>query len=118
VSARGREAPHGVRQRARRVRQGEGAELRDPTRPHLRLLDPCDEVSTGDFSGVDDAVFYRNGGIAYSCNGNLRLTDSKGDREVEPQGAKVAHLAVSANARNFLPQLFYVADTTPKTIAL
>jgi hypothetical protein len=84
----------------------------------VRNSKPCDEVSTGDSSGVDDAVFYRNGGMAYSCNGNLRLTDSKGDREVEPQGAKVAHLAVSANSHNFAPQLFYVADTTPKTIVL
>ncbi|WP_028065700.1 hypothetical protein [Solirubrobacter soli] len=84
----------------------------------LRNSKPCDEVSTGDFSGVDDAVFYRGGGMAYSCNGSLRLTDGKGDREVEPPGAKVAHLAVSANSHDFIPQLFYVADTTPKTIAL
>jgi hypothetical protein len=84
----------------------------------LRNSAPCDKVSTGDFSGVDDAVFFRNGGMAYSCNGSLRIADAKGDREIEPQGAKVAHLAVSANSHNFIPQLLYVQDTTPKTLML
>ena len=84
----------------------------------VRNSKPCDEVSSGDFSGVDDAVFYRNGGMAYSCNGNLRLTDGKGDREVEPQGAEVSQLAIAGNARNFGEQLYYTADTTLKTIAL
>jgi hypothetical protein len=84
----------------------------------VRNSKPCDQVSTGDFSGVDDAVFYRNGGMAYSCNGNLRLTDNKGDREVEPQGAKVSQLGVSANSHNFGERLYYTADTTLKTIVL
>ena len=35
----------------------------------VRNSKPCDEVSSGDFSGVEDAVFFRNGGLAYSCNG-------------------------------------------------
>ena len=87
---------------------------------HVAVRDskPCDEVSTPDFSGVDDAVFYRNGGLAYSCNGNLRLSDNQGDREIEPQGAKVTALAVAANTRGFGPRLYYTADTTLKTIVL
>ena len=64
----------------------------------------------GDFCGVEDAVFFRSGGLAYSCNGNLRITDSKGDRELEPQGAKVTGLAVSANAPASAR-----ASTTPPT---
>src|SRR3954447_8173750 len=67
----------------------------------VRNSKPCDEVSSGDFSGVEDAVFFRNGGLAYSCNGSLRISDNKGGRELEPIGAKVTQLAVAANARGF-----------------
>jgi hypothetical protein len=84
----------------------------------LRNSKPCDTVDIGDFSGVEDAVFYKNGGMAYSCNGNLRLTDNKGDRELEPQGAKVNSLAVSSNSFNAGPVLLYRADTTLKLLAL
>jgi hypothetical protein len=84
----------------------------------LRNSKPCDIVDIGDFSGIEDAVFYKNGGMAYSCNGNLRLTDGKGDREVESQGAKVNSLAVSANSFNAGPVLLYRADTTLKLIVL
>lgn len=84
----------------------------------VRNSKPCDEVSTGDFGGIDDAVFYRGGGLAYSCNGNLRLSDHKGDRELEPQGAKVTQLAVSGNAHNFGERLYYTQDTTLKTVVL
>src|SRR3954452_503935 len=84
----------------------------------VRNSKPCDEVSTGDFSGIDDAVFYRNGGMAYSCNGNLRLTDGEGDHELEPQDAKVSQLAVSANSHSFGERLYYLADTTLKSVVL
>jgi hypothetical protein len=84
----------------------------------LRNSKPCDSVDIGDFSGIEDAVFYKNGGMAYSCNGNLRLTDAKGDRELEPQGAKVNSLAVSSNSFNAGPVLLYRADTTLKLIVL
>jgi hypothetical protein len=84
----------------------------------VRNSKPCDSVSIGDFSGVEDAVFFKNGGMAYSCNGNLRLTDGKGDREVEPQGAAVSQLAVAGNSRDFGEQLYYTAGTTLKTIVL
>ena len=84
----------------------------------VRNSKPCDEVSSGDFSGVEDAVFFRGGGLAYSCNGNLRLSDNKGDREIEPQGAKVSGLAVGANTRLSGSRLYYTADTTPKVLAL
>jgi hypothetical protein len=84
----------------------------------VRNTKPCDEVSTGDFSGVDDAAFYHGGGLAYSCNGSLRLSDNKGDRELEPQGAKVTQLAVSANSQNFGERLYYTQDATLKTVVL
>ena len=84
----------------------------------VRNSKPCDEVSSGDFSGVEDAVFFRNDGLAYSYNGSLRISDNKGDRELEPVGAKVSQLAVAANARGFGARLYYTADTTLKTVVL
>jgi hypothetical protein len=84
----------------------------------VRSSKPCDAVDTPDFSGIEDAVFYKGGGLAYSCDGNLRLSDNKGDREVEPRGSKVSGLAVGANTRLSGPRLYYAADTTPKVLAL
>ena len=84
----------------------------------VRNSKPCDAVSSGDFSGVEDAVFFRAGGLAYSCNGSLRVSDNHGDRELEPVGAKVTQLAVSANARGFGARLYWTADTTLKTLVL
>ena len=84
----------------------------------VRNSKPCDEVSSGDFSGVEDAVFFKAGGLAYSCNGGLRISDNKGDRELEPQGAKVGQLAVGANTRGFGPRLYWTADTTLKSLEL
>jgi len=79
---------------------------------------PCDEVSAGDFSGVEDAVFFRNGGIAYACLQQSRIVDGKGDRELEPNGTVVTSLAVSANSHNFTERLFYLANDTPKSLQL
>jgi hypothetical protein len=84
----------------------------------VRNSKPCDEVSAGDFSGVEDAAFFKNGGLAYSCNGGLRISDNQGDRELEPQGAKVMQLAVSGNNRGFSPRLYWTADTTLKSLEL
>jgi hypothetical protein len=84
----------------------------------LRNSKPCDQVSGPDFSGVEDAVFFRGGGLAYSCAGGLRISDGKGDRELEPSGAKVSRLAVGANNRNFGPRLYWAADTTLKSLDL
>lgn len=81
--------------------------------------EPCDEVSSGDFSGVDDAVFFHNGGIAYTCFKQARIVDGKGDRELEPAGTNVTQLAVSANSHNFTERLYYtVNETTVKSLAL
>jgi hypothetical protein len=84
----------------------------------VRNSKPCDEISSGDFSGVEDAVFFRNGGLAYACNGSLRISDGKGDRELEPAGAKVTQLAVSANSYGFGARLYYTQDTVLKTVVL
>jgi len=84
----------------------------------LRNSKPCDEVSSGDFGGVEDAVFFKGGGLAYSCAGGLRISDNKGDRELEPAGAKVSRLAVSASNRNFGPRLYWAADATLKSLDL
>jgi hypothetical protein len=91
------------------------------TRKKLRTSGPCDSVDTGDFSGVEDAVFLPRGGLAYAC-GRLRISDSKGDRELEPPGTDVRNLAVSFNTRGFNSRLYWVvvagAVVTPKSLDL
>jgi hypothetical protein len=80
------------------------------TRKKLRNSGPCDSVDTGDFSGVEDAAFLPRGGLAYAC-GRLRISDSKGDRELEPPGTEVRNLAVSFNTRGFNSRLYWVVVT-------
>jgi hypothetical protein len=91
------------------------------TRKKLRNSGPCDSVDTGDFSGVEDAAFLPRGGLAYAC-GRLRISDSKGDRELEPPGTDVRHLAVSFNTRGFNSRLYWVVVsgnvTTTKSLDL
>jgi hypothetical protein len=91
------------------------------TRKKLRNSGPCDSVDTGDFSGVEDAAFLPRGGLAYAC-GRLRISDSKGDRELEPPGTDVRNLAVSFNTRGFNSRLYWVvvagATTTAKSLDL
>jgi len=79
---------------------------------------PCDEVSAGDFSGVEDAVFFSGGGIAYTCFKQSRIVDGKGDRALEANGVVVTNLAVSANSHDFTERLFYLADDAPKSLQL
>jgi hypothetical protein len=66
----------------------------------------CNAVDTGDFSGVEDAVFFHGGGMAYAC-GRLRIADGKGDRELEPAGTTVMHLAVAGNTQGFGDRLYW-----------
>jgi hypothetical protein len=91
------------------------------TRKKLRNSGPCDSVDTGDFSGVEDAAFLPRGGLAYAC-GRLRISDSKGDRELEPPGTDVRNLAVSFNTRGFNSRLYWVVVagnvTTAKSLDL
>ena len=85
----------------------------------VRNTKPCDEVSSGDFYGVEDAVFFHGGGIAYTCWKQSRIVDGKGDRVLEPNGTRVSQLAVSSNAHGFGERLYYtVNDTTLKTLPL
>jgi hypothetical protein len=71
---------------------------------------PCDKVDQGDFSGVEDAVFLPRGGLAYEC-GQLRLADAKGDRQLEPPGTDVRHLAVGDNSFGFNARLYWTVVT-------
>jgi|GEM_PF-5380834 hypothetical protein len=89
-------------------------------RTRKRVFDtkPCDEVSAGDFGGVIDAVFFRGGGIAYTCWQRARIVDGKGDRALEPDGTTVTDLAVARNSHWFGPRLYYTVDGTPKSIRL
>jgi hypothetical protein len=82
---------------------------------------PCDEVDSGDFSGVDDVAFLLRGGLAYSCN-RLRIADAHGDRELEPPGTDVRQLAVGADSFSFRARLYWTvvsgATETPKSLDL
>jgi hypothetical protein len=80
---------------------------------------PCDDVSSGDFGGVIDAVFFSGGGIAYTCWQKSRIVDGKGDRALEADGVNVTNLAVARNSHWFGPVLYYtVNETTPKVVPL
>ena len=85
----------------------------------VRDTEPCNEVSSGDFSGVEDAVFFHSGGIAYTCWQQSRIVDGKGDRVLEPNGTRVTQLAVSKNSTAYGERLYYtVNETTLKTLPL
>jgi hypothetical protein len=88
-------------------------------RNHRKVHDsaPCDRVDAGDFSGVEDAVFFHGGGLAYAC-GRLRIADARGDRELEPAGTDVRHLAVAANTRGFGERLYWTAGPALKFLDL
>jgi hypothetical protein len=88
-------------------------------RRHRRVHDsgPCDQVDAGDFSGVEDALFFHGGGLAYAC-GRLRIADARGDRELEPAGTDVRHLAVASHTRGFGERLYWTAGQTSKSLDL
>jgi hypothetical protein len=76
----------------------------------------CDNVDFGDFSGVEDVAFLPGGGLAYAC-GRLRIADAKGDRELEPPGTVVRHLAVGDNSFGFRARLYWtVVSGTTETL--
>jgi hypothetical protein len=77
-------------------------------RKRLHTTSACD----ADEDGVDEAVFFKNGGIAYACN-QLRVADGKGDRQIEPAGTGVQQLAVSAGSR-----LYWTANGVVKSLDL
>jgi hypothetical protein len=76
------------------------------TRKRIHASTGCDSVDFGDFSGVQDAVFFSGGGMAYACS-RLRIADGHGDRELEPAGTVVMHLAVSENTIGFRTRLYW-----------
>jgi hypothetical protein len=75
-------------------------------RKRLHTTSACDS----DEDGVDEAVFFSNGGMAYSC-GQLRVADGKGDRQIDPAG--VTQLAVSAGSR-----LYWTVNGAAKSLDL
>lgn len=75
-------------------------------RRRLHTTSACD----ADEDGVDEAVFLRNGAMAYAC-GQLRVADGKGDRQIEAAG--VTQLAVSAGSR-----VYWTVNETVKSLDL
>jgi hypothetical protein len=76
------------------------------TRKRLHDSSACDSFDDGVIAGVRDAVFFKNGGMAYSC-GQLRIADGKGDRQLEPAGTDVGELAVAAGGIDGGPRLYW-----------
>ena len=96
-------------------RSAETWDARKRTRVHTSA--GCNSVDAGDFSGVTDAAFVHAGGLAYAC-GRLRIADAHGDRQLEPPGTDVGHLAVASNTFGFGERLYWTAGTTPKFLDL
>lgn len=86
-------------------------------RTQVHTSSACDEVDFGDFSGVTDAAFFHGGGLAYAC-GRLHIADARGDREIEPPGTDVHHLAVASNTFGFGERLYWTVAATPKFLDL
>ena len=61
-------------------------------------------------------MFFRGGGIAYTCAGNMisYIVDAKGDRLLEPNGTTVTSLAADARG----DRLFYMAGETAKSMGV
>jgi hypothetical protein len=70
-------------------------------------------VERGDFSGVDDAAFLPNGGMAFSCNRLLLFKNRSATtpQELEPNGTFVLSLAVSHSHRGFGPRLYWTVES-------
>ncbi len=80
---------------------------------------PCDDDSSGDFDGVEDAVFFHGGGMAYACSKQAHIADAHGDRLLEPAGTHVTQLAVARDSsQGFGDRLYYLVSETPKSLAL
>jgi hypothetical protein len=75
-------------------------------RKRLHDTSACDSFDDGVVSGVRDAVFFKSGGIAYSC-GQLRIADGHGDRQLEPAGTDVSDLAVASGGTENGPRLYW-----------
>ena len=61
------------------------------------IVEDPDAEESGTAGGPVHAVFFRGGGIAYTCAGNMisHIADGKGDRLLEPNGTTVTSLAVT-----------------------
>jgi hypothetical protein len=75
-------------------------------RKKLHDADACDSFDDGVVSGVREVVFFKNGGMAYSC-GQLRIADGHGDRALEPAGTDVSELAVAGGGFDSGQRLYW-----------
>ena len=81
-----------------------------------KIVEDPDQEESGTAGGPSNAVFFRGGGIAYTCAGNMisHIADGKGDRELEPNGTTVTSLAVTPAG----DRLFYMAGETARALPL
>lgn len=80
------------------------------------VVEDPDEEESGTAGGPRNVVFFRGGGIAYTCAGNMisRIADAKGERALEPNGTTVTSLAVTPAG----DRLYYLAGETAKSVGL
>ena len=102
------------------IRQFEGGVSESLHRRHLGRPEATAPSTTpsratrspaGDFAASMDAVFFRGGGMAYTCWRQSRIVDGKGDRELEPAGTRVTQLGDLRATRTASAS----ASTTPST---
>jgi hypothetical protein len=81
-----------------------------------KIVEDPDLEESGTAGGPANVVFFRGGGIAYTCAGNMisHIADAKGDRELEPNGTTVTSLSVTPAG----DRLFYMAGETAKSLGV
>jgi hypothetical protein len=80
------------------------------------IVEDPDQEESGTAGGPLNVVFFRGGGIAYTCAGNMisRIADAKGERALEPNGTTVTSLAVTPTG----DRLFYMVGETAKSVGV
>ncbi len=80
------------------------------------IVENPDEEESGTAGGPWNVMFFRGGGIAYTCAGNMisYIVDSKGERSLEPNGTVVTSFALTPRG----DRLFYLAGETAKSIGV
>jgi hypothetical protein len=80
------------------------------------IVENPDEEESGTAGGPWNAMFFRGGGIAYTCANNMisHIADAKGERLLEPNGTVVTSFALTPSG----DRLYYMAGDTAKSVGL
>lgn len=80
------------------------------------IVENPDQEESGTAGGPRNAMFFRGGGIAYTCAGNMisYIADAEGQRLLEPNGTVVTSFALTPRG----DRLYYMAGETAKSVGL